>query len=145
MKKINSLSYFRKKKGLTQSDLADLVSVAQSSLARYENGTMRPTLEVVKKIANVLEVSVDELLNDFVGERPKITLSYDWEKFEKGDVDMTGKGYDIFLGGDGMIGFKGSMLLKSKEAIEDCLAVMREQLTVAYEAQERRGVLQEAF
>ena len=145
MKKINSLSYFRKKKGLTQSDLADLVSVAQSSLARYENGTMRPTLEVVKKIANVLEVSVDELLNDFVGERPKITLSYDWEKFEKGDVDMTGKGYDIFLGGDGIIGFKGSMLLKSKEAIEDCLAVMREQLTVAYEAQERRGVLQEAF
>ena len=130
---------------MTQSDLADLVSVAQSSLARYENGTMRPTLEVVKKIANVLEVSVDELLNDFVEERPKITLSYDWEKFEKGDVDMTGKGYDIFLGGDGIIGFKGSMLLKSKEAIEDCLAVMREQLTVAYEAQERRGVLQEAF
>ena len=60
---------------MTQSDLADLVSVAQSSLARYENGTMRPTLEVVKKIANVLEVSVDELLNDFVEERPKITLS----------------------------------------------------------------------
>ena len=143
MKKINSLSYFRKKKGLTQSDLADLVNVAQSSLARYENGTIRPTLEVLKKIANVLGVSIDELLNDFVDERSKITLSYDFEKFEKGDVDMTGKGYELFLGADGVIGLKGSMLLKSKESIENCLAEIKEQLMVAYEAQKNRGAISE--
>ena len=58
---------------------------------------------------------------------------------------MTGRGYELFLGADGVIGLKGSMLLKSKEAIENCLAEIKEQLMVAYEAQERRGVLQEVF
>lgn len=86
MKKINNLSYFRKKKGLTQNDLADLVNVAQSSLARYENGSMQPTLEVIKKIASVLSVSIDELFNG--------SISDDWELkikvAKEGVIDVSG-------------------------------------------------------
>ena len=88
-------------------------------------------------------ISVDELLNGLESERPKVTLSYDWKKFEEGDVDMTGMGYDIFLGADGVVGIKGSRLLKSKEAIKSFIAEIEEQLTIGYEAQERRGAIKE--
>ena len=133
----------RKKRGLSQAELAFQVGIQQSSLARYERGEMQPTIKVVEAIAEALNVSINELLNGPEGERSHVTLSYDWKKFEKGDVDMAGKGYELFLGADGVVGIKGSMLLKSKEAIKNFLAEIEEQLTVGYEAQERRGALKE--
>ena len=135
---------FRKKSGLTQPELAELLKVSFSTLRRWEVYGGQPRADELKRLCEIFHCTETELLNGSVNEYSKITLSYDFEKFEKGDLDMTGKGYELFLGADGVIGLKGSMLLKSKEAIKDCIAAIEEQLTVAYEAQERRGVLQEA-
>ena len=63
LEEMKYLFEIRKERGFSHAELADLVGIAQSSLARYERGEMQPTIEVVKKIADVLNVSIDELLN----------------------------------------------------------------------------------
>lgn len=58
----------RKKKGLTQQQLADTIGVHLSQLKRYEAGTSQPTLGALVNLAKALSVSADELLFD-AGER----------------------------------------------------------------------------
>ena len=53
---------FRKKNDLTQEDLADRLGVTYQSISRWENGTTYPDLELIPAIAEVLAVTVDELL-----------------------------------------------------------------------------------
>ena len=51
----------RKKRGRTQEELAALVC-DQKYVSRLENGYARPTLEICLRIANFLQVSIDDLL-----------------------------------------------------------------------------------
>ena len=53
---------FRKKNNLTQESLADRLGVTYQSISRWENGTTYPDLELIPFIAEVLSVTVDELL-----------------------------------------------------------------------------------
>ncbi len=53
---------FRKKNDLTQEELADRLGVTYQSISRWENGTTYPDLELIPAIAEVLAVTVDELL-----------------------------------------------------------------------------------
>ena len=53
----------RIKQGLTQSDVAKLVPMTQSSYSRIENGFQEPNLSQLKRIAEVLNVSLDYLLD----------------------------------------------------------------------------------
>ena len=53
---------FRKKNDLTQEALAECLGVSYQSISRWENGTTYPDLELIPAIAEVLSVSVDELL-----------------------------------------------------------------------------------
>ena len=53
---------FRKKNDLTQESLAECLGVTYQSISRWENGTTYPDLELIPAIAEVLSVSVDELL-----------------------------------------------------------------------------------
>ena len=52
----------RKANKITQVEMAKELNISQPSYIRYENGTSEPTLENLKKIADVLDVSVDYLL-----------------------------------------------------------------------------------
>lgn len=54
----------RKKKGLTQQALAELVGVQMLQVHRYETGVSQPTLEVIRKLAVALNVTADELIFD---------------------------------------------------------------------------------
>ena len=53
---------FRKKNDLTQDTFANRLGVTYQSVSRWENGTTYPDLELIPAIAQVLAVSVDELL-----------------------------------------------------------------------------------
>ena len=53
----------RVKQGLTQSDVAKLVPMTQSSYSRIENGFQEPNLSQLKRIAEVLNISLDYLLD----------------------------------------------------------------------------------
>lgn len=52
----------RKEKGMTQKDLADKLGVTDKVVSRWETGKNYPDIETLKKLAEVLDVSVNELL-----------------------------------------------------------------------------------
>lgn len=58
------LKELRKRKNISQDELADLIGVHKSHVSRYERGLAMPSIEVAQKIAEVLEVSIDDLVTD---------------------------------------------------------------------------------
>ena len=57
------LKQVRLQKGLTKSELAKEIGVHYSQIGRYEEKGALPSADVLAKIANVLEVSSDYLMN----------------------------------------------------------------------------------
>ena len=51
----------RKKKKLTQSELAEKAKISAQTVSYYEKGTKRPTLENAIAIANALDISIEYL------------------------------------------------------------------------------------
>ncbi len=52
----------RKEAGLTQMDVADYLKVSFQAVSKWENGTL-PNVEMLVELANLLHVSVDEILS----------------------------------------------------------------------------------
>ena len=53
----------RKKKGLSQDKLAKLADVTHTTLVKLESGANNnPTIKTLRKIADALEISLDELV-----------------------------------------------------------------------------------
>ena len=52
----------RNEKDLTQEDLGKLINVTKVSICCYENGTRVPSLETIVTLADIFEVSLDNLL-----------------------------------------------------------------------------------
>ncbi|MBR3429766.1 MAG: AAA family ATPase [Clostridia bacterium] len=59
----NRLYQLRKRSGLSQTQLGEKVGVSNKAVSKWENGQAKPGLDIVHKLADVLSVSVDELLN----------------------------------------------------------------------------------
>jgi transcriptional regulator with XRE-family HTH domain len=56
------LKRLRQEKTLSQQELADLIGVHVRQISKYEMGTSLPTLERIRRMAEVLDVSADELV-----------------------------------------------------------------------------------
>lgn len=52
----------RKANGLTQEQLSELAGVARENIGRYETGKSQPTVDVLIRLADALNVSTDYLL-----------------------------------------------------------------------------------
>ncbi|MFO1464932.1 MAG: helix-turn-helix transcriptional regulator [Steroidobacteraceae bacterium] len=63
----------RRDKGLTQSELAERLKVSQPVVSDYENDVIRLAADVVAQIAQLLDVSTDELLGIKAATRPEGT------------------------------------------------------------------------
>lgn len=59
-----SLKVARVIKGLTQRDLAELVGVSVATINRIETGKQILKIDMLNKLANVLEIPVNELLEE---------------------------------------------------------------------------------
>lgn len=59
----DNLMSLRKMKGLSQEELADKINVSRQTLSKYETGESLPDVEKCKQIADVLDVSLDDLVN----------------------------------------------------------------------------------
>lgn len=57
----NNIAKIRKQKGFTQTKLAELVGVSKFHISRIENGKSSPSVKLLIKIADVLNVSLDDL------------------------------------------------------------------------------------
>lgn len=58
----DNMLLIRKKKGISQADLGKMIGTSGDVVGRYERGAITPSVDVVSKIADALEVSVDYLL-----------------------------------------------------------------------------------
>ena len=58
----NKISQLRKQHNMTQKDLAQLLSVTDKAVSKWERGINFPDLMTLEKIAEVLHTSVVELL-----------------------------------------------------------------------------------
>lgn len=52
----------RKKKGLSQAELGKIIGTSGDVIGRYERGDISPSIDVVSKISEALEVSIDYLV-----------------------------------------------------------------------------------
>ena len=56
------LSDCRKEKGLTQTQLAEMLGVSDKSISRWENGKTMPDLSLYEPLCEVLDIQISELL-----------------------------------------------------------------------------------
>lgn len=56
------IDYIRRKKGLSQNDLGKALDIDTRTIKRYESGIVKISLDMLKKIAEALEVTTDYLL-----------------------------------------------------------------------------------
>ena len=57
----DNLKTLRKKRGLTQQELADKVGTNRVNVTKWETGRTEPSLENIVKLADLLDVSLDWL------------------------------------------------------------------------------------
>ena len=53
----------RKRKGLSQSELADLIGVSRQAVSKWESSTATPDLDKIVTLSKVFEISIDHLIN----------------------------------------------------------------------------------
>lgn len=67
-----NIQRIRKMKGWSQTQLAEKVGCHASNVTRIETGKYTPGLETVAKIADILEVSIDHLINSTAEDQEEI-------------------------------------------------------------------------
>lgn len=58
------IAFFRKEKGITQKELADLLHISYQAVSKWESGKSLPTVEMLYEISTLLHVTADMLLNE---------------------------------------------------------------------------------
>ena len=66
-----NLSELRKTRQLTQTQLADLLDVQARLIGRWEQGKGKPQFDYILKLADTLEVSLDQLLRGDSDQQPR--------------------------------------------------------------------------
>lgn len=58
-----TISTLRREKGMTQKELADMLNITDKAVSKWERGLACPDTQLVPKLAEVLGISVEELMN----------------------------------------------------------------------------------
>ena len=61
---MENLRRYRKAKGLTMKELGEMVDVSESMIQMVETGKRKPSFELLLKLGEVLECSVDDLVRE---------------------------------------------------------------------------------
>ena len=67
-----NIANYRKRKDITQKQLAELLNITAQSVSKWEAGLSLPTVDMLYDVAQVLDVSVDSLLSDKVADNRDI-------------------------------------------------------------------------
>ena len=138
------LSTWRKRLGLTQIELGIKAEIDPNMISRYERNTAIPSLETIRRLAKGLNITVDELLNGPKDGKIELVVSWNWNDYKKGEIDMFDEKFLMVLGTDGKVGLQGAGTVTNKATLEEFLGRVREQLEIALDAQIKRGVIQPA-
>lgn len=85
----------RKKRGITQEELAKRIGTTRSALSQYEIGTRNPDYETLQRIANYFDVTTDDLLGREALPEPTKgqTESVIKELVKKYSIDLSKEGH----------------------------------------------------
>lgn len=64
MKVGNKIKEYRGLNKMTQKDIAEILGVEPATISKYEAGTIEPSIESLKRLAETFNVTVDELIKD---------------------------------------------------------------------------------
>jgi len=70
----DNLKKIRVEKNVSQQELADMINTHSTHISRYERNLAAPSIDVVKKIAEALDVSTDTLIYGTQDEKVKNNL-----------------------------------------------------------------------
>ena len=85
---LERLKLLREERSVSQKQLADVVSVSQQSINKYENHNIEPDIETLTKIADFFDTSIDYLVGHTdVRRRIEDVKPYDLNKKETGLVE----------------------------------------------------------
>jgi len=89
----------RKKKGLSQEELAKRVGTIAVTIGRYERNEIKPSIDIATKIADALGMSLDYLVgsSDAILEKALVKKITDIQKLPDADKDCVYKMLDAFL------------------------------------------------
>lgn len=59
---MKNLKFLRNKNGLSQKEIGKIFHASQNTVSQWENGTRKPSYEIIQEIADYFKVSVDYLL-----------------------------------------------------------------------------------
>lgn len=76
----------RERKNMTQKEVADNIGVAKSTYSLYESGNREPNVQTIKKIADTLNVSADDLLG-LSPEPTTIAAHFDGDDFTEDELE----------------------------------------------------------
>lgn len=55
------LKALRSQKGMTQKELAEIINISPQAVSRWENNEVEPSLETLRRLAEIFDVSMDDL------------------------------------------------------------------------------------
>lgn len=73
LKLYDTISFYRKKQGLTQEELAKKLGVTNQSVSKWESAQCCPDIGLIPALADVFEISIDELF----GRKNEKEIHYD--------------------------------------------------------------------
>lgn len=93
---VEQIRNYRKQAGMSQEKMAERIGVSRQAITKWENGTGTPDIANLVAIAELFQVSLDELLmNEKSGKKQS---EYLYESITEYDIDGI-KNYDMKLGG----------------------------------------------
>ena len=71
------IKQLRKKKGISQSELAELIGVKNNTVSTWERGTRKPDFEALNLLSNYFEVSFEYILGSSDKEETRVKPTQD--------------------------------------------------------------------
>jgi len=86
------IAVHRRSHGYTQEDLAERVNVTRQAVSKWENGASLPDTECLLRLADLFEMSIDEILVGETSEGPvpqaEVEIKDEPRRTAKVDIDM---------------------------------------------------------
>ena len=60
----DKIKKYREENNMTQKDIAEVLEVKVGTISKYESGTIEPNIKSLKKLSNMFNITVDELLRE---------------------------------------------------------------------------------
>ena len=120
------IKQLRKQKGISQSELAELIGVKNNTVSTWERGTRKPDFEALKLLSNYFEVSFEYILGSSDKEEARVKPTQD----ELNELALAALADDLY---DNMK--KYSMLSNKSQKMIDAL------ISATYQMEKSEGEL----